>query len=74
MNEYGNGEKLDFEGTKTDAIFVSVEDDSGVALDLFVPYSKPLIGRIKFGEPFSRRRDLRETVASAAAKRQRLFV
>jgi len=22
MNEYGNGEKLDFEGTKTDAIFV----------------------------------------------------
>ena len=42
---------------KTDAICVSLEHQSGEAVDACVPYKKGLFGRLKYGELFAGKRD-----------------
>lgn len=41
---------------KTHAICVSVEHESGEALDVYCPYHKGWFGRFRFDEPFTQRR------------------
>ena len=38
---------------KTDAICCSLEHASGEAMDVFLPYRKALLGRLKYGELFA---------------------
>lgn len=42
---------------KTDAICVSLEHQSGEAVDVCIPYKKGLFGRMKYGELFAGKRD-----------------
>jgi hypothetical protein len=42
---------------KTDAICVTLEHQSGEAVDVCVPYKKGLLGRMKYGQLFAGKRD-----------------
>ncbi|MBX3355339.1 MAG: hypothetical protein KF724_06545 [Phycisphaeraceae bacterium] len=42
---------------KTHAICISVEHESGEAMDVYCPYRKGWFGRFRYGEPFSQRRE-----------------
>lgn len=44
---------------KTHAIRISVEHESGDAMDVYCPYRRGWFGRFRFGEPFSQRRPAR---------------
>jgi hypothetical protein len=45
------------ETMKTDAVCISLEHESGESVDLFLPYSKGLSGKIRYGELFGAERD-----------------
>ena len=44
-------------GKKTDAIQVGLEHQSGYCANVFRPYRRTLLGKIKFGELFANRRE-----------------
>jgi hypothetical protein len=40
---------------KTDAILARLEHKDGEAIDVYLPYRKPLLGKVKYGELFATR-------------------